>query len=231
MHALKLPLPADDIDRPWPSRTKEDGKTDARVRTRTRCSAPREVDEHFSHGKERTIGEARERTTHCWRHARPRLLRVTRRENGDPYLHSTSSISRAIQRSRAACADRCAGRCGGPHLRATARCKSVVPCARAALCVPQWRVELTSAWQRADSGFPSAPIDGVDWYWRPMRVSCVMYPKIQCVAGTLRPVVRDALASKLLWGWVTVLKPHACAQRKLAITQCRALARPRDWLG
>lgn len=202
---------------------------------------PREVDEHFSHGRVKNYwGGSSNATTHMLEAMHYRgLLRVARREKG-------IRIYAAHERPRQA------GRDAGTPLpaRIDALVDMVVelyaPLPGPSLsflvrqlryAAPQWQGELTSALQRAKERLSRVRVDGVDWYWaadedamvhgsaateyRPDNLahensSDHATPDTVRLLAPFDPVVRDRARFEMLWGWVYRFEAYTpVSKRKL----------------
>ena len=200
---------------------------------------PREVDEHFSHGRvKNNWGGSSNATTHLLDAMHYRgLLRVARRENGIRVYtarqheagHEDGPIDAAERRARIdALVDvvvRLYAPLPGPSL------SSLV--SRLRYAVPQWQTELQSALQRGKRRLSHQRVDGLDWYW-PAEVqgsghkTQVTSLKAQvgsemprhATPDTVRllapfdPVVRDRNRFELLWGWVYRFEAYTPAPKR-----------------
>jgi uncharacterized protein len=187
---------------------------------------PREVDEHFAHGKVTNYwGGSSNATTHLLEDMHYRgLLRVARREKGiriyavhqrelptpaDPYARARDEADR----------DACAQEMRIDALIDLAvRIYAPLPAPSLSFLVrqlryaaPQWRTELTIALQRAKERLSNARVDGVDWYW-PADVPIHGGAATECrpyksaddrlrLLAPFDPVVRDRPRFQLLWNW------------------------------
>ena len=190
--------------RPWTSR----GKTRAQllldfVRERGAVH-PREVDEHFSHGRVTNYwGGSSNATTHLLDAMHYRgLLRVVRREAGiriyAVHEHGPKPTTEAERRARIDALADVAVRIYQP---CPARSLSFL-LRRLRIAVPQWSGKLTDAIRRVRQRFSHTRVDGVDWYWLDGDPAAAPEP-----AETVRlltpfdPVVWDRDRFELLWGW------------------------------
>ena len=165
---------------------------------------PREVDDHFAHGKVRNYwGGQSNATTHLLDSMHyAGMLRVVRRDGGiriyAAHQHGAGPIDEASLRARIDTLVDVAVRIYAPM--PAARLSYVV--SRLRIGVPQWRGDLKSALIRAKERLSHAHIDGVDWYW-PADES----PRRSALSEAVRllapfdPVVWDRPRFELLWGW------------------------------
>jgi uncharacterized protein YcaQ len=168
---------------------------------------PREVDEHFSHGKVKNYwGGSSNATTHLLDAMHYQgLLRVARRDGGiriyTVHPHELAPTSEAVCRARidalADAAIRIYAPLPGRSLSFLLR--------RLRFATPQWESEMTSALQRAKQRLSHTRIDGIDWYWPAAQDAARRAPQDQDTVRLLTPfdpVVWDRARFELLWGWV-----------------------------
>src|SRR5664279_5363741 len=166
---------------------------------------PREVEEHFAHGKvENYWGGSSLATTQMLGvlHYRGKL-RVARREKGirlyRVHRHESAPPDEAARRVRI-----------DALVDVTVNLYAPLPGAslsyyvrRLRYAVPQWQKELTAALCRARERLAHARIEGVDWYWpneeNPRRGPA---PKAVRLLAPFDPVVHDRSRFELFWGWV-----------------------------
>ena len=172
---------------------------------------PREVDEHFSHGKVKNYwGGLSNATTHLMDAMHYRgLLRIARRENGIRIYqvceHDNQPIDDGQRRSRIDSLVDVVVRLYAP-LPASSLAYYV---RRLRYAVPQWSEALTGALQRAKERLAHARVNDVDWYWpvgeNPMaarsRVDQEATQNIVRLLAPFDPVVHDRSRFELLWGW------------------------------
>ena len=190
---------------------------------------PREVDEHFSHGKVKNYwGGSSNATTHLLEAMHYRgLLRVARREKGIR-IYSAHRHELPPQAGRDACAPlrRDAGDSSAAPTDAAeddvqmgeridalvgvvVRIYGPLPGSSLSFLVrqlryaaPQWQGELTSALLRARERLSHARVDGVDWYWAADENAMGhVTPDTVRLLAPFDPVVRDRARFELLWGW------------------------------
>jgi uncharacterized protein YcaQ len=179
---------------------------------------PREVDEHFSHGKVRNYwGGSSNATTQLLDAMHYRgLLRVARRESGiriyAAHQHAPGPADAAERRERL-----------DTLVDAVVRIYAPLPGAsladfvrRLRFAVPQWHGELKGALQRAKQRLAHAPVEGVDWYWPAEEDAARGVPQDMVrLLAPFDPVVRDRARFELLWGWVYRFEAYTPApQRK-----------------
>ena len=180
---------------------------------------PREVDEHFSHGRVTNYwGGSSNATTHLLdAMLYSGLLRIARRDKGirvyKIHQHEPAPKGLAERRKRIdALADVVVGIYGplpGPSLTSYLR--------RLRYAVPHWEKEITGAAQRAKQRLSHTRVENVDWYWLSDE-----NPLEQATQETVRlvapfdPVVHDRARFERLWGWVYRFEAYTpSAKRKL----------------
>src|SRR6185503_6540334 len=160
-------VPADDINSPWPTGQKKKAKLLLDFVRERGVVHPREVDEHFAHGRVTNYwGGSSNATTHlldAMHYAG--LLRIVRREKGiriyAAYKHAPVPRNAAERRARVdALVDvlvRIYAPLPGASLSYYVR--------RLRYAAPQWQKELPGALQRAKARLSHASVGNVDWYW------------------------------------------------------------------
>ncbi len=178
---------------------------------------PREVDEHFSHGKVTNYwGGSSNATTHLLdaMHYRGQL-RVARREKGiriyAVHQHELGPTDAAERRARIdALVDmvvRIYAPLPGPSL--------VFYLRRLRFAVPQWQAELTSALQRAQERLSHARVDGTDWYWPTKEKAVNHAPQDQVrLLAPFDPLAHDRARFELLWGWAYRFEAYTPAPKR-----------------
>jgi uncharacterized protein YcaQ len=164
---------------------------------------PREVDEHFSHGKVKNYwGGSSNATTHLLDAMHYQgLLRVMRREGGiriyTVHEHELRPTDEAACRARI-----------DALVDAVIRIYAPLPGRSLSLLVrrlrfatPQWENELTSALQRARQRLSHTRVDGIDWYWPSDAAHRAPKDTVRLLTP-FDPVVWDRARFELLWGWV-----------------------------
>jgi uncharacterized protein len=165
---------------------------------------PREVDDHFEHGKVRNYwGGSSNATTHLLDSMHyTGMLRVVRRDDGiriyAAHEHGPGPTDEIERHSRIDALIDVAVRIYAPMPAARLGC--VV--SRIRIGAPQWRGELKSALVRAKHRLAHAPVDGIEWYWPadedPMRAAP---PDTVRLLTPFDPIVWDRPRFELLWGW------------------------------
>jgi uncharacterized protein len=165
---------------------------------------PREVDDHFSHGRVKNYwGGSSNATTHLLDAMHYRgLLRVARREGGIRiyaiHQHGPELIGADERVARMDILVDTAVNIYAPLPGASLS----FLLRRLRYASPQWRSEITEAIQRAKRRLSHARIDGVDWYWPanegPGRGSS---PETVRLLAPFDPVVWDRARFEMLWGW------------------------------
>jgi uncharacterized protein YcaQ len=178
---------------------------------------PREVDEHFAHGRVTNYwGGSSNATTHLLDHMHYRgLVRVTRREKGiriyavrEPTSEPGLTVRERVDRLVDFVVDKYAP-LPSPSL------SYVI--ARLRYAAPQWHRELRAARARAKDRLAHARLDGVDWYWPPREKPQSAAPDTQVrLLAPFDPIVWDRRRFELLWGWAYRFEAYTpVAKRKL----------------
>ena len=180
---------------------------------------PREVDEHFSHGRVTNYwGGSSNATTHLLDAMHyTGVLRIVRREKGIRVYaaHQHAPVPRGTAERRArvdALVDtvvRIYAPLPGPSLSYYVR--------RLRYAVPQWQKELPTALHRAKQRLSHARVDNVDWYW-PADEAATDHsaPEHVRLLAPFDPLVHDRDRFELLWGWVYRFEAYTpAAKRKL----------------
>jgi len=180
---------------------------------------PREVDEHFAHGRVTNYwGGSSNATTHlldAMHYAG--LLRIVRREKGiriyAAYKHVPMPRSAAERRARV-----------DALVDVLVRIYAPLPSAslsyyvrRLRWAVPQWRNELPSALARARQRLSHARVENVDWYWPSDEdPSAQETQEVVRLLAPFDPVVHDRDRFELLWNWSYRFEAYTpAAKRKL----------------
>jgi hypothetical protein len=190
---------------PWPAaRTKRAMLLLEFVRERGMVH-PREVDEHFSHGKVKNYwGGSSNATTHLLDAMHYQgLLRVVRRDAGirvyAVHEHAAASADKAACQARLDALADVAIEIYAPLPLRSLR----ILLRRLRYAAPQWEHEIVAATERAKERLKRVEIDGVDWYW-PKEWS---FKRGGAADDTVRllapfdPIVWDRGRFELLWGW------------------------------
>ena len=180
---------------------------------------PREVGEHFSHGRVTNYwGGTSNATTHLLDAMHyTGLLRIVRREKGiriyAAHQHTNVPHSTAERRARIdALVDvviRIYAPLPGPSLTYYVR--------RLRYAVPQWQKDLSGALHRAKQRLSHARVENVDWYW-PADEDVMKHANQDTVRflAPFDPLVHDRDRFELLWRWVYRFEAYTpAAKRKL----------------
>lgn len=205
MHPRSNPrVPAGDLSSPWGHGQKKQAKLLLNfIRERGEVH-PREVDEHFAHGRVTNYwGGSSNATTHLLDAMQyTGLLRVVRREKGIRIYaaHEHLPIPRHAAERRAridALADvviRIYAPLPGPSLSYYLR--------RLRYGVPQWTKELPRAIERAKQRLSQTRVDDRDWYWpADERITADEPAAVVRLLAPFDPVVHDRARFELLWNW------------------------------
>jgi uncharacterized protein len=180
---------------------------------------PREVDEHFAHGKVTNYwGGSSNATTHlldAMHYAG--LLRIVRREKGIRIyaVHEHTSIPRNVAERRARI---------DALVDVVVRIYAPLPAAslsyyvrRLRWAVPQWTKDLPAALARAKQRLAHARVEGVDWYWPADEVAeGHATQEVVRLLAPFDPVVHDRDRFELLWNWTYRFEAYTpAAKRKL----------------
>lgn len=176
---------------------------------------PREVEEHFAHGRVRNYwGGSSHATTQMLDalHYRGKL-RVVRREKGvrvyRTHRHEPAPLDEAAQRIDAL-------------VDVVVNTYAPLPSSslsyyvrRLRYAVPQWQEEIFPALQRARERLAHARVEGVDWYWpndeNPQKA---VTPERVRLLAPFDPVVHDRARFELLWGWVYRFEAYTPAPKR-----------------
>lgn len=166
---------------------------------------PREVDDHFAHGRVTNYwGGSSNATTHLLDEMHYRgLLRIVRRVKGiriyAEHQHGTIVEDPAERQARI-----------DALVDVVVRIYAPLPGAsltyyirRLRYAAPQWSAELTKALQRARERLSHERVEGVDWYWPggENRRAAVAEDVVRLLAP-FDPLVHDRTRFEKLWGWV-----------------------------
>jgi uncharacterized protein len=216
LHALMHPR-ADSKD--WPaSRRKRAQLVLEYVRARGEVH-PREVDEHFSHGRVTNYwGGSSNATTFLLDAMHYRgLVRVTRRERGvRVYAAREPRPPLSVDNGPAEHVDALVDVLMTIYAPIPAGSLSPIV-SRLRYAVPQWRGQLKGALVRAKQRLATARVDGVDWYWpageRPDRFEAAESVRL---LAPFDPVVWDRARFERLWGWAYRFEAYTpVAKRKM----------------
>jgi uncharacterized protein YcaQ len=178
---------------------------------------PREVEEHFAHGRVRNYwGGSSNATTQMLDALHYRgLVRVVRRENGirvyRTHRHEAAPLDQAERRVRIdALVDvvvNIYAPLPGSSLSFYIR--------RLRYAVPQWRNEIPAAQKRARERLAHARVAGVDWYWpTEENPRHAVIPQMVRLLAPFDPVVHDRTRFELLWGWTYRFEAYTPAPKR-----------------
>jgi hypothetical protein len=217
-------VPADDIGRKWPTAQRKRALLLLEFVRERGAVHPREVDEHFSHGTVKNYwGGSSNATTHLLDAMHySGLLSVVRREKGiriySAHQHEVGPTDAVGRQTRIdALVDvvvRIYAPLPGPSLSFYVR--------RLRFAVPQWRLELTSALQRAKERLSFARVEGVEWYWptsedvisRGGSITDNLDRDTVRLLAPFDPMVHDRARFELLWGWVYRFEAYTPAPKR-----------------
>lgn len=210
-------VPADDVLSPWGFKFKKRAKPLLEfIRERGEVH-PREVDEHFAHGRVTNYwGGSSNATTHLLDAMHySGMLRIARREKGIRIyrVHQHEPTPKGVAERRAridALADivvRIYAPLPGPGLSTYLR--------RLRYAVPQWEKELVGALQRAKERLAHACVENVDWYW-PANENPLESETQETVRflAPFDPVVHDRARFERLWSWVYRFEAYTPASKR-----------------
>ena len=178
---------------------------------------PREVDDHFSHGRVKNYwGGSSSATTHLLDAMHYHgLLRVARREGGIRIYAADERAPRSIDPS---------GRLEQLDALVDVIVRKYAPLpavslsrliARLRYAVPQWRGELKKALQRARQRLSHACVNDVHWYWpADERVLRGAPQELVRLLAPFDPVVWDRHRFELLWGWAYRFEAYTPAPKR-----------------
>ncbi len=164
---------------------------------------PREVDEHFAHGRVTNYwGGSSNATTHLLDAMHYQgLLRVVRRDSGIRLYAVHEHGASPDAATRHARLDALADVAVGIYAPLPSRSLSIV-LRRLRYAAPQWERDIPGALKRALQRLSHAEIDGQLWYWpvgeNPKRSAP---PEMVRLLAPFDPVVWDRGRFELLWGW------------------------------
>jgi uncharacterized protein YcaQ len=178
---------------------------------------PREVDEHFAHGKVTNwFGGSSNASTQLLDAMHYRgWLRIARREGG---VRLYAAYERA--------SDRCDAAARSVRIDAlidvVVRKYAPLPASslsalvsRLRYGVPQWRGELKAALQRAKQRLAHARVDGIDWYWpADERLPRSEADDTVRLLAPFDPVVWDRRRFECFWGWAYRFEAYTPAPRR-----------------
>jgi uncharacterized protein YcaQ len=179
---------------------------------------PREVDDHFSHGRVKNYwGGSSNATTQLLDAMHYRgMLRVARREGGIRiYMAHQHGLEPADVVERHARLDALVDVAVGIYAPLPGPCLSDLV-RRLRFAAPQWQGELKGALQRAKQRLAHARVDGVDWYWPAGEDPARSAPEEMARLLTpFDPVVWDRDRFELLWGWAYRFEAYTPASKRV----------------
>jgi uncharacterized protein YcaQ len=210
-------VPADDVSAPWYRDQKKQAKLLLAFVRERGVVHPREVDEHFAHGKVTNYwGGSSNATTHlldAMHYAG--LLRIVRREKGiriySEHKHEPVPRNAAERRARMdALVDvvvRIYAPLPGPSLSYYLR--------RLRYAAPQLQKEIPSALQRAKERLSHVRVENVDWYWPTSEnIEDQSGDEVVRFLAPFDPVVHDRDRFELLWGWTYRFEAYTPASKR-----------------
>ncbi|MEO8129981.1 MAG: crosslink repair DNA glycosylase YcaQ family protein [Bryobacteraceae bacterium] len=200
LHSLMHPRP----DAEWPDGHRERSEMLLQFVRERGAVHPRQVDDHFSHGRVKNYwGGSSNATTHLLSAMHYRgILRVARRDAGiriySAHQHGMGPTDAAERQARI---DALADVAVGIYAPLPAASLSYLV-RRLRYAAPQWQDELKSALQRAKQRLRHVRIDGIDWYWPAGEApASATPPEVVRLLTPFDPVVWDRDRFELLWGW------------------------------
>lgn len=211
-------VPVDDVIAPWPfGQKKKDAKLILDFVRDRGVVHPREVDEHFAHGRVTNYwggsSNATTRLLDTMHYAG--LLRIVRREKGirvyAAHKHLPVPRSAAERRARVdALVDvvvRIYAPLHGPGLWNYLR--------RLRYAAPQWRKELPDALKRAKERLSHTRVGKFDWYWPPEEnVTNEATQDVVRFLAPFDPMVHDRDRFELLWNWTYRFEAYTPAPKR-----------------
>jgi uncharacterized protein YcaQ len=220
-------VPADDVGRPWPAAQRYRAQLLLEfVRERGEVH-PREVDEHFSHGRVTNYwGGGSNATTHLLDAMHyTGMLRVTRREKGirlfGAHQHEPAPKRSAERRTRI---DALVDTVVGIYAPLPSSSLSFY-IRRLRYASPQWKDDLKSALERAKERLSHTVVEGVNWYW-PSTENALVEQAMSTSSSTgsteervrfvapFDPLVHDRMRFEVLWGWVYRFEAYTPAAKR-----------------
>ncbi len=179
---------------------------------------PREVDNHFAHGKVKNYwGGSSNATTHLLDKMHyAGMLRVVRRDEGIrvyvAHQHEPAPSEPAACRARI---DGMVDVAVGIYAPLPARSLSIVV-NRLRYAAPQWHRDLKDALRRAKQRLAHAHLDGVDWYW-PAKEDPTRFADDDSVRllTPFDPIVWDRDRFEMLWGWKYRFEAYTPVSKRL----------------
>jgi uncharacterized protein YcaQ len=178
---------------------------------------PREVEEHFGHGRVRNYwGGSSHATTQMLDALHYRgLVRVVRRESGIRVYrtrrHEAAPLDQAERRARI-----------DALVEVVVNIYAPLPGSslsfyirRLRYAVPQWQNEIPAAQKRARERLAHARVAGMDWYWpNEENPRHAVSPQMVRLLAPFDPVVHDRTRFELLWGWTYRFEAYTPAPKR-----------------
>lgn len=221
IHALMHPRSETDVPaegpRPWSAARRKRALSVLEFVRERGAVHPREVDEHFSHGKTRNYwGGTSNASTQLLAAMHYRgMLRVTRRQGGVRiYAAQQHGAEPADAAERLRRLDTLVDAAVQTYAPLPAACLADLV-RRLRFAVPQWHGELPRALKRAKERLSRTHTDGFDWYWpadeNPARSEV---PDAVRLLTPFDPVVWDRDRLELLWNWVYRFEAYTPAHKR-----------------
>jgi uncharacterized protein len=190
---------------PWPAARRKKAELLLEFVRERGVVHPREVDEHFAHGKVKNYwGGSSNATTHLLDAMHYQgLLRVVRRDAGIRiYAAHEHAPGPEDELARHARIDALIDVAVNIYAPMTGKSLAFL-IRRIRYATPQWEDEITKALARAKERLAHENIDGHDWYWPDGKdVKHSAPPDMVRLLTPFDPVVWDRRRFELLWGWV-----------------------------
>jgi uncharacterized protein YcaQ len=178
---------------------------------------PREVEEHFAHGRVRNYwGGSSNATTQMLDALHYRgLVRVARRENGirvyRSHRHEAPPLDQAERQARI---DALADVVVNIYAPLPASSLSFY-IRRLRYAVPQWQNEIPAAQKRARERLAHARVAGMEWYWpNEENPRHAVSPQMVRLLAPFDPIVHDRTRFELLWGWIYRFEAYTPAPKR-----------------
>jgi uncharacterized protein YcaQ len=210
-------VPADDVISPWGYGTKKQARLVLDFIRERGPVHPREVDEHFAHGRVTNYwGGSSNATTHLLDAMHyTGMLRIVRREKGiriyAAHKHMNVPHGTAERRARIDALADVVVRIYAPLSSSSL----TYYLRRLRYAVPQWQKELTSALHRAKQRLSHSRVENVDWYW-PANEDATGHMTQETVRllAPFDPLVHDRDRFELLWRWVYRFEAYTPAPKR-----------------
>jgi uncharacterized protein YcaQ len=178
---------------------------------------PRDVDREFAHGTVTNYwGGSSNATTHLMdlMHYHG-LLRVVRRDTGiRVYAIANAAAAAADARERSERLDALVDVAVWKYGPLPSASLSMLV-SRLRYAVPQWRLHLKAALQRAKARLAHETVNGVTWYWRPdAPIDRRTDEDALYLLAPFDPVVWDRRRFEMLWGWAYRFEAYTPRDRR-----------------